>query len=905
VKRLNFSLSGIFSLLLILISTLSAIDSASGHPTQQPGINSKTGISQASQETVDVQNILVTDRDLNTPVQSDSLLSLITNKSGRELILRSTFMRHITWVISLLIISLFILGFLFFQSFKMRKQFGVSEKRFRVLMEANPSAIMIFQNFKIKFVNSSFEKLTGFTREELLQMEVWQLIHPGSFNNTAPEKISLESDGFSFRGEFEIITKNKEVVWIDMSTRSIVFEEKPAILATSVDITERKITEERLSESELRYKTFFEKNSASMLIIEPATGKIVDANQSAISFYGYQKEQLLSMNIRDLNVLSPEEIAHEEELAAYENRANHILRHKLADGAERDVEIYYSVVKINSIIYNYSLIFDVTERCRIENELKRAKEQAEEANRVKSFFVSTVSHEIRTPLNAIVGLTDLIIEGETLSDEQMKYMHSIKFSSDHLLGIINDVLDFSKLEAGKVVLEKIDFDLVNLVSECVKAIELKAKEKNIRFNLEIDSTIPAVLKGDPSRLRQILLNLLSNAEKFTNEGNIDIQARLLKLDAEHVEIRFSISDTGKGIAADKQNSLFQSFTQEDPGTSRKYGGTGLGLSISKKLVDLQNGQIGLRSVEGVGSTFWFILPYEISEKTFLPDMKKIPSIQTRDLKGIKILLAEDDRMNQFVMRKTLEKWNVELDIANNGKEAVDKLMQNYYHLVLLDLHMPELTGYEVIKIIRDPFTGILNHHIPVIALTADVTTETQQKVKEAGMNGFITKPSEQGIIYDKIISTINNQKTIFVEKQPDENQQYSDNQYNIDKTKIRIRKALTDIFDDDIEGIVALIVKFLKEIPWTIVGINEAFYDHDMETLGRLIHKIKPGYSYLGFSEVSEKISKIQELAKIGNQTDNIESLCRELDEDSRNIISILREVHKDFIRENSMRFTK
>jgi PAS domain S-box-containing protein len=892
VKSLKLSVTGFFSLLLILISIFIIIENATGLPTRPPGIDSKKLRSQTEKGSDD-KSLHVSENQDSTTLY-DSFFALLGNDPDNQIILAV--------VMSLLAISIFILGVLFFKTVRTRRQHEVSEKRFRVLLEANPSAIMIFQNFKLKFVNSSLEKLTGYSRMELLQMEVWQLVHPSSFKSGSSEKISVDHDGFSFRGEFEIITKDRSTVWIDMSTRSINFDDKPAVLATAIDITERKITEERLSDSELRYKTFFAKNSASMLIIDPQTSRIVDANHAAVCFYGYKREELMNMNILDLNVLTQEEIDEEVKQAAYEQRAHHILKHKLADGTERDVEIYNSIVKINSVYFNYCLIFDVTERRRIEKELQQAKELAEDANRVKSFFISTVSHEIRTPLNAIIGLTNLIIDGEKLSEEQMKYMQSIKFSSDHLLGIINDVLDFSKLEAGKVLLEKIDFDPVNLISECVKTIEFKSRDKNIKVNMELDSTIPHVLKGDPSRLRQILLNLLSNAEKFTEEGNIDVQAKLLRLSPEKVEIRFSVSDTGKGIAADKQNSLFQSYTQEDSETSRKYGGTGLGLSICKKLVELQNGEIGLKSVEGVGSTFWFILSYDISEKTFLPDMTKMPSLKARDMKGIKILLAEDDRMNQFVMRKTLEKWNIELDIAQNGKEAVEKLMQNHYSLVLLDLHMPELTGYEVINIIRDTKSGVLNHYIPVLALTADVTSETQLKVRESGMNDFITKPCEPAIMYEKIISAINNQKTYFVEKQPDENTQDIEIAQNFEKSKVRIRKALTDIFDDDVEGIVALIVKFLKEIPWTIVGINEAFFDQDMETLGRLVHKIKPGYHYLGFSEVSDKITRIQELAKSGNNIDALEALCRELDDDSRRIIFILREVHKDFLRENSMK---
>jgi PAS domain S-box-containing protein len=910
VKRFLAFFLAIFSLvLIILVSPITRLGAASVLP-QQAGINKEMSQNNHTQSGYMVKNLSYLDNDIiSTTLLADnskysnnySLINTPGVSQNQSNFTQLLVFRNFLLVIGLLLVILIILGLLLFKTHQSRKNNQVTERRFKTLLEANPSAIMIFQNFKLKFVNSSLEELTGYSREELLNMEVWQLIHPNSFNNINTEKIALEKDSFNFRGEFQIITKTKTILWIDLSTRSINFDNQPAVLATAIDITERKDTEVKLLESELRYKNFFEKNSATMLIVDPDSGHIQDANQAALNYYGFSKEELLKMNMSDINVLSPTEIKAEILLAEKENRAFYNLKHKLANGNIRDVEIYTSLIEVQSSEHNYCLIFDITQRRKIEKELKQAKETAEEATRVKSFFVSNVSHEIRTPLNAIIGLTDLIIDGDNLSAEQMKYMESIKFSSDHLLGVINDVLDFSKLEAGKVTLEKIDFDISNLVNECVRAIEFKAKEKNIEINIESESSIPPVLIGDPSRLRQILLNLLSNAVKFTDEGHIDVKIMLLDLNTDTVELKFSVSDTGRGIPASKQASLFQSFAQAESDTARKYGGTGLGLSISKKLVELQDGDIGLKSIEGMGSTFWFSLKYNISEKTFMPDMSKIP-VRVRDMKGVRILLVEDDKMNQFVMRRIIEKWHANLEIAHNGREAIEKLEKNDYNLVLMDLHMPELNGYEAAKIIRDPNSRVRKHDIPIIALTADVTSETRQHVKEAGMNDFITKPSEQSTIYEKIVKAVSNEKTAFVERKSELKENDTEHTSNIDKYKLKIRKALTDIFDDDYEGVIALITRFLKEIPRTIVAINEAFFEQDLDTLDKLVHKIKPGYSYMGFNEVSDKINRIQELTKSKINLPEIEVLCKELDEDSRFIIIILRDMHKEFIKDNSMR---
>ncbi len=913
MKRFFISLLSIFSLvLIILVIVLFQIGNAKILPVHSKSINSEIltfslqDDKGGKSEYVVNSPLLFASLDKASPIQQ-SFASQTTGNSQLAatpaisvLQEKLPFLANLYIVIALLLLTVGILVLLLYKTYQVRKSTQRSEKRFRSMLDSNPSAIMIFQNFKLRYVNSAFSTLTGYSSDELQKMEVWQLIHPDSIANPLPDSLEIEGKSFNFRGEFEIITKNREARWVDMSTRSVEFEGKPAVLASAIDITDKKNDQKQLIEKEERYKNFFSKNSAVMLITDPDTGHIHDANKAASDYYGYSREELIGKNITDLNVLSDEQIKEQMQKAKSDQKSYYYLRQKLADGSERDVEVYTSQIMVQSMIYNYCIIFDITERMHIERELKKAKEQAEEATKVKSFFVSNLSHEIRNPLNSIIGLTDLMIEAEDLSEVQMKNMESIKYASDHLLGVINDVLDFSKLEAGKVEIENIDFDLYKLVSETAKTFEFKAKEKGLDLNVSMDPTLPPVLKGDPSRLRQILINLISNALKFTDEGHIDIQLKVLNKEDGKVEIKFSVSDTGFGIPEEKQQILFQSFMQVNNGSSSQMEGTGLGLAISKKLVELQQGTIGMKSIVGMGSTFWFTIPYETSDKVFVPDLSK-RGIQMRNLSGIKILLVEDDQMNQFVMKQILEKWNATLDIARNGREAIAKLEKSDYSIVLMDLHMPEVNGYEATRMIRNPQSTVRDHSIPIVALTADVTTETRQKVKEAGMNDFITKPSKQEKIYETISKVISGHKTTFIARKEPETDILEENKNKTEKSKLRIKKALTDIFDEDTDGIIALIARFIKEIPRTIVGINEAYYDQDYATVGKLVHKIKPGYSYMGFSEVSEKISRIQELTKSRGNLDELEHLCKELDEDSRYIVNILREIHKEYMKDNSI----
>lgn len=428
-------------------------------------------------------------------------------------------------------------------------------------------------------------------------------------------------------------------------------------------------------------------------------------------------------------------------------------------------EMSYNPIKNehNEIIGVAVFAQDITDKKRNEEALLKAKNEALQAAQAKSDFLSNMSHEIRTPMNAIIGITDLLLDKLAIP-ENREYLQSIKYSADNLLHIINDILDLSKIEAGKVELEEEPFNLEQKINELKRTFQPKANEKKIELITIITKDVPAYVKGDQFRLNQILLNLISNAIKFTSKGSITVRVELKKGSAENCTLLFSVTDSGIGIAEDKLNSIFDTFTQAYTDTTRKFGGTGLGLAISKNLVQLQQGYMGVHSKLGAGSTFYFEIPYKTVSpqeiKNIVPQQNQMIDDALKKnnaslLSGARILLVEDNSLNQFVAKQLLKKWESEVAVAETGVEALHMLAETEFDIVLMDLQMPEMNGFEATAQIRSGATTALNPKIPIIALTADAFEETRKRVIEAGMNDFITKPFKQDDLYGKISRHIN------------------------------------------------------------------------------------------------------------------------------------------------------
>ena len=390
------------------------------------------------------------------------------------------------------------------------------------------------------------------------------------------------------------------------------------------------------------------------------------------------------------------------------------------------------------------VVFDITSRKNMEREMREARKSAEAGLELRKTILANVSHELRTPINAIVGMSALL-SATSLTSQQQEYIKTMRFSSDGLLVLIDDLLDVSRIEAGKVELEEVEFSLSENFTQLTKALQLRANEKGLNFEFHIDHSIAPHSLGDVHRLNQVITNLINNAIKFTLEGGVRLEIVLVENSEKVQRVRFSVSDTGIGIAADRQGSVFSTFTQEDSSTTRKYGGTGLGLAISRKIVELMSSELMLTSEKHRGSTFYFVLDLKKSESESVEQ-----KIFAADLQGSRVLLVEDNKVNQYLAHAMLKLWHAEVVISEDGLDAVERLKIESYDLVLMDLQMPVMDGFEATVHIREQ----LKLRLPIIGLSANALSDERERSLQVGMNDFVTKPFQPELLYEKIHSFI-------------------------------------------------------------------------------------------------------------------------------------------------------
>jgi PAS domain S-box-containing protein len=523
------------------------------------------------------------------------------------------------------------------------------------------------------------------------------------------------------------------------------------------DITAIKKANKAVKTSEEKYKSIIENMRLGLIEVDK-NDKITKVYSGYKMLTGYKEEELLGKSLT--KTLLPKKF---QQIMLDQNKER-----KKGESGVYEVQIKHKNGDLIWVLISGSPLYDendkflgsigihlnISESKKMQEDLKLAKDKAEYSSQAKEQFLANMSHEIRTPINGIDGMAKLL-EKTSLTKTQKEFVSAIRISSDNLLVIINDILDSSKIEAGKLTIEKIGFNLKEILSQTIKSIYHKAEEKRIILESNIDNDIAEILIGDPTRIGQIIINLLNNAIKFTFKGSVRLNCHLINKTKKSNTIKFEIIDTGIGIEEDKLLKIFDSFSQEDCSTTRKFGGTGLGLSISKQLVQIFNSNLKVRSVKGKGSTFYFTVKFPIGSSNDLVE-KDYSLIHTDVLKNKRILVVEDNQINQFLVISLLKKWKTILDTAENGKVAIEKLNTRNYDIILMDIQMPIMSGIEATSIIRNK----LKLTTPIIALTAKAIKGDDKEFLNAGMNDYISKPFSEHELVNKISKLINYESKI-------------------------------------------------------------------------------------------------------------------------------------------------
>ena len=601
------------------------------------------------------------------------------------------------------------------------------------------------ENAPIPFIQLSLKKEVEYVNKE------------GKTLLKAIEGVGLTSTIFSDATEAYIsnITTEKEY-----SIEKEVFEcqmspviNKGLINLYFFDVTERKKSELKLRHSEYRYRKIIE-TASDIVYRSTPEGYFTYANPIALRKMKCTMEELKQKKFTEFilpDFLQDAELFYLNQFKKRIPNTYYEFPVKANDG-----NIYWlgqhvqCIVEEGRVLEYMAVARDITDKKKAEEELVVARKKAEESSKAKEQFLANMSHEIRTPLNVIMGMANLLKEA-SLKDKEEEYLKAILSSSSNLLVIINDLLDLTKVEMGGVELEHIEFSLREIINAVVASNRLKADEKNIQLKAKIDPGICDGLIGDPTRLNQILLNLVNNAVKFTAVGEVSLECELIGEIQDKQRIQFNISDTGIGIAKESQKKIFESFSQEDASVTRKYGGTGLGLAIVKNLVQEFGGEVTVESEKNVGTTFSFSIELPKSNVSFF---KGNEEALKEDMNGLKILVAEDNQFNQMLVEAILKKNKIIYTIADNGKHALEKLHDDQFDLILMDMQMPVMGGEEAVKIIREQIDPV----IPIIALTANALIGDRDKYLSKGVNEYISKPFTEKELLETISKVLIREK---------------------------------------------------------------------------------------------------------------------------------------------------
>jgi len=733
-----------------------------------------------------------------------------------------------------------------------------SEEKYRSIIENMELGLLeVDDNGEIIKAYPKFCELTGYEESELVGKTGIDILLDEENAIKMKNQIAERKEGQSNVYELQLKKKNGEKVSVMISAAPYYDENNRVVGSVGIhlDITKRKKAEQAIRESSEKLQLILGTSLDAIITIDE-TSVVTDWNPSAEKIFGFKQSEAVGALLSDLIVPVEMRERHNKGMARFMNTGEGPVLNKRVElpvlrksGEQFPIELTISPIKIQGKYFFSAFCRDITKRKQSEQALIDAKKAAEQARNVERQFLAHMSHEIRTPMNAVIGMTYLLRRSE-LSTEQKDYVESLKFSADSLMGIISDILDLSKIEAGEIELEYRPFSLHHILESLQRSYQFRVQEKNISVEITIDNKIQNQIIGDKTRIGQILGNLLSNASKFTSEGYIGVNALLEKVVDGKYWIKLQIYDTGIGISKENIAVIFNSFKQATIDTHREFGGTGLGLSIVKQLVELQGGTINVESELGKGTMFEVLLPFKDSGMS-IEEIKdnKIQSRKTlRQLDSLKILIAEDNPINQKLITSIFSQWGVKFDLASNGLEALNYSMENKYDLIFMDINMPKMNGYEAVLAIKNEASNP-NVQTPIITLTAAALHEERKRMFEAGVYDFITKPFSPQLLHQTIIKCLD--KSLELEPFDEE---------EIELQNLRVKKHydlshLEKFSQGNPKFVIEMIEMFLEQNPENLKNLESSIVDAHWAKVQDLAHQMKSTFGTLG-------MEKEQEIAK-------------------------------------------
>lgn len=722
-----------------------------------------------------------------------------------------------------------------------------SEQRFHIVADAAPVLIWLsgtdklctwFNQVWLDFVGRSMEQESG---------NGWaEGVHPDDLQRCLDIYVSHFDQREPFRMEYRLKRYDGEYRWLHDNgvPRFDADRNFLGYIGSCIDITDRKLVEQKIAAQNLRYQTLLKSSIDGIHVID-LDGNIVDVNEAFCRQLGYSYVEAMQLNVTQWDAQwSAEELLRIlKELIDLGEARQFETKHRRKDGSLIDVEINSVPVIVEGRPLLFASARDITGRKQNEAVILLAKDRAEALAQSKSDFLANMSHEIRTPMNAIIGLSHLALNKEA-SPEIRDYLEKISSSSNSLLSILNDILDLSKLEAGRLTIDHSRFDLDEILDNIHNLFADRAKEKCLDFKMDVASDVPRGLVGDTLRLQQVLINLLGNAIKFTERGQVTLKITAQQIDPSQARLLFCVTDTGIGMPDYDREKLFQPFSQVDGSITRRFGGTGLGLAISRNLLQLMGGEFSVESAPGKGSSFGFELVLGLSFlSSQYPSGTVIPAqgYFGKLLAGTRVLVAEDNLINQQVVREFLNLSGITVEIANNGKEAMALLEHGAFDAVLMDMHMPEMDGFEATKLIRSQARFA---ELPMIALTAGVTKEERERCIALGMNDFIAKPINPKKLMWTLVQWIKPTGVIATDNISAEPS--TAKLFSADDLPGFDLHNLLEMIGNNQELAIRLLITFMESMKNLPGEIEAMVADGDLASAGELVHKLKGASGTIG-----------------------------------------------------------